>query len=753
VTIILHTSGSTGFPKPIPLTNSWVGALAFAGDLPVPEGRINSVDAFMVYDGTFFTMSPFFHALGMAALIRSVLRQKPLVLLHSRLPPNSEMILKALKLTNPGAGVFSPSLLEEIIDAPGGLEALERMRYVFFGGAPLSREAGTRIQKVTKLVSILGSTEAGCISTMVPANKKDWDYFEWVPAYGVVMQDDGDGLFELTVQRNQHIKYQGYFHTFPDDREWRTKDLFKRHPETAELWRYMGRKDDLLVLSNGEKVNPVRMEKYVEGHPAIKGALVVGQGKFQTGILLEPEWAQLESQSPDSLIDIVWPVIEEANNIQVAHGRVWKSKIVITKREKPFSRTPKGSIMRRTTVQLYEKEIDALYSNEGIGEQLGNLLEGADIPAIKAFLCQAFILTIPTFPKDGGDNDDIFNFGADSLQALALSSALSHAMPREQGVSEGSVPTRIIYSNPTIEGLAKVLHQRLNRHAAQDGALKRVTREQNIKNMVAKYTCNLPTVYTEGLPRLAKHTVVLTGSTGSLGNYILELLIADPKVETIYCLNRSATAESRQRDSFLAREAEPSFAKVRFHTTDFSKDDFGLSGEQYSELSSTVDVFIHNAWSVDFNLNLESYEATHIAGTRRCIDFSLAAKYRPHIFFLSSIASVGNWNASVAKKSSDRNEVPEQLFQDDTLPLPQGYGESKHVAAASSPRRLRRAEYLAPSSVQDSWLGRRKQRAFGTSTSGYRPLYRRPSLWAKSPNLSGTRTASIGCRWTPLPAR
>ncbi len=83
----------------------------------------------------------------------------------------------------------------------------------------MSREAGTKIQKVMESVSILGSTEAGCISTMVPANKKDWDYFEWVPAYGMVMQDDGDGLFELTVQRNQHIKYQGYFHTFPGDRE------------------------------------------------------------------------------------------------------------------------------------------------------------------------------------------------------------------------------------------------------------------------------------------------------------------------------------------------------------------------------------------------------------------------------------------------------------------------------------------------------------------------------------------------------
>jgi thioester reductase-like protein len=90
-------------------------------------------------------------------------------------------------------------------------------------------------------------------------------------------------------------------------------------------------------------------------------------------------------------------------------------------------------------------------------------------------------------------------------------------------------------------------------------------------------------------------------------------------------------------------------------------------------------LFIHSAWSVDFNLSLESYEATHIAGTRRVVDFSSASVYKSSIVFISSIASVGNWNSVV----QDGSAIPESTttLSDSSITLPQGYGESKHVAA------------------------------------------------------------------------
>lgn len=41
--------------------------------------------------------------------------------------------------------------------------------------------------------------------------------------------------------------------------------------------------------------------------------------------------------------------------------------------------------------------------------------------------------------------------------------------------------------------------------------------------------------------------IALTGSTGSLGSYILYSLSIDPVVSEIYCLNRSTAARQRRK--------------------------------------------------------------------------------------------------------------------------------------------------------------------------------------------------------------
>jgi thioester reductase-like protein len=196
--------------------------------------------------------------------------------------------------------------------------------------------------------------------------------------------------------------------------------------------------------------------------------------------------------------------------------------------------------------------------------------------------------------------------------------------------------------------------------------------------------------YTQGMVRekrsknsaknTSKRTVIVTGSTGSLGTHMLVQLLKDPDVEKVYCMNRSDNAEARQKETLSTYHQETlDFSKAEFLKTDFAADKFGLSDETYAQLLSTVTVFIHSAWSVDFNLSLESYETTHIAGTRRAIDFAAASPHNPPIIFISSIASVGNW----ASLTHDDSPVPETITSlfDNTLTLPQGYGESKHVAA------------------------------------------------------------------------
>jgi hypothetical protein len=62
---------------------------------------------------------------------------------------------------------------------------------------------------------------------------------------------------------------------------------------------------------------------------------------------------------PADLVDQLWPVIEEANAGNPGQGQVWKSKVDIAKKDKPFKRTPKGIIVRRKTTELYAVEMNA----------------------------------------------------------------------------------------------------------------------------------------------------------------------------------------------------------------------------------------------------------------------------------------------------------------------------------------------------------------------------------------------------------
>ncbi|EOD47580.1 putative nrps-like enzyme protein [Neofusicoccum parvum UCRNP2] len=688
--LVLHTSGSTGLPKPIYITNGWLSTLDHQKYMDAPRERLNTLATYMASEEPLFTMLPFFHTMGIITILKSIY-SGPLLLPPPGRIPTAEMAIEILQLRKPWSGLFAPSVLEDISETSDGLSALSGMEFAFFAGAPLAKEAGDRITQVTRLTSMIGSTEACFISSLVNNDPGDWQYFEWSAYSGVVMEDagEGEGLHECVIKPLVEPKYLGVFYTFPEVTEWRTKDLFEAHPTKPGLWRYRGRRDDVLVLSNGEKFNPVSFEKTAENHPLVRGALVVGQSRFQPALLIEPDWERVQSlgnQDLAHLLEEVWPAIETANRDAPAHAQVWKNKIAFTKKEKPFLRAAKGSVQRRATVSTYDAEIDALYLNEGLGfsEQLGALKEDSGLPATKDFVRRAFQLVITNFKDsvNATDDSDIFELGADSLQAMALASALASAIGSEHGAGsrDAAIAPRDVYGAPTVNKLAIAIAAKLS---SRDSCTKAPgpSREEVMADMVEKYTETLPqTPSTAAVsPMPERQTFVLTGSTGALGNFILQELIASPAVERIYCLNRSdsATASARQAQSFAERGVLADFEKVAFLRTDFSQPRFGLAPDIYNALASQTTAFIHNAWAVDFNHSLQSYEPTHIAGTRRVVDFSLASAHRAQITFISSIASVANWPSAVGHAGP----VPEQFLASDSAPLPQGYGESKHVAS------------------------------------------------------------------------
>lgn len=660
-----------GLPKPIWLTVAGLNTVRAQVKLAPEDGFEQVCKPFFADSRPMLAAVPFFHAMGIIIGLRSLMCQGTIVRLPSEKMLSAGLVIDAIEAIKPTSGIFPPSILEDVSATDKGIKALGQLDNVFFGGAPLAAASGDKICEVTKLVTVIGSTEALLMCTLLPSEPKDWGYFHWSAITGAVMEPAENELCEL-VLKPKDTQYQAIFHTFPELQEWRTKDLFRQHPSKPYLWKYSGRRDDIIVLSNGEKFNPVLTEKLIESHPLVKGAVVVGQGKFQAGLLIEPEWSQASSQDPSALVDQIWPMVEQANRDAPAHARIYQSKIAVAKQEKPFIRAAKGSVIRLQTVAAFKDEIEALYVDEGYSSDPNQ--SSNDEAELTSKIHDVFARSLPSFQKDTADDVDIFSLGVDSLDVLALTNALNKA------VRGANVTAPIIYSNPSVKQLAGALSQNVSKLNGQQAVP--LSREEKIDRMVRKYTKNMVRQKrsADASKRPTKHTVVVTGSTGSLGTHVLEQLLANPEVEQVYCLNRSDNAEARTKESFNKQHHDATnFSKAEFFKTDFGSDKLGLSDETYARLLDTVTVFIHSAWSVDFNLSLESYEATHIAGTRRAVDFAAESAHKASVIFISSIASVGNWG-SIAQDGSAVPETVSSLF-DNTITLPQGYGESKHVAA------------------------------------------------------------------------
>jgi FlaA1/EpsC-like NDP-sugar epimerase len=67
-------------------------------------------------------------------------------------------------------------------------------------------------------------------------------------------------------------------------------------------------------------------------------------------------------------------------------------------------------------------------------------------------------------------------------------------------------------------------------------------REEILTDFIAKIDGPRINASSEDLP--SSHTVLLTGSTGTLGTYILDALLEDTSVAHIHCLNRREDSQN-----------------------------------------------------------------------------------------------------------------------------------------------------------------------------------------------------------------
>lgn len=270
---------------------------------------------------------------------------------------------------------------------------------MFWSGGPLSHAAGSIISRQIPLHTCYGSSEYGAWPELVLRNSSNssvnanhtqsndsWRYFRLHPDINAKFRHRGNNRFELVLPRDgRRNKYLTPFLHFPNLRSaYHTRDLFEPHPHYNGFWTYIGRADDIVVFSNGEKTNPIEYEAQVvaNGRPDATAALVFGAGRPEAGLLIElsPESYNDASTSRSingsqeeddlsekewrtSLIEKLWPAVEKANAFCPAHAKVAKERILFTEKNRPFARAGKGTVQRGPTQRLYADAIDRLYSD------------------------------------------------------------------------------------------------------------------------------------------------------------------------------------------------------------------------------------------------------------------------------------------------------------------------------------------------------------------------------------------------------
>lgn len=682
---VLHTSGSTGLPKPIIVRQGMVAVADALQNLPSWKGEKIATVQWAEAKRIFVPM-PLFHMAGIIGVIINAFYQDcPVVLAPTERPMTSDLVIECLDKADVESAMLPPAIVEDMGQSEQGIRALAKLTSVAYGGGNLARECGNRLTKQgARLFNLIGATEYAPFAVYTKSDPMLWQYFHYntdILGCEFRKHEGDEEVYEMVmVRREENAKHpglQGVFYTFPDLNEWSTKDLYRPHPTLPDYWVYHGRADNIIVFSNGEKLNPVTIEEIISDHAELNGAMVVGSQKFQAGVIVEPKVYPETKEEEKALLDRVWPLVEHANQETVQHGRISRDLLVLSNPAKPFLRAGKGTIQRAMTVKLYQEEIDAMYESRDTA---------ADEPVklninTEEDLAQSIVETLQEqlAARDLAIDVDFFAAGIDSLGVMNAAKILRAGL-NESGleVDAKALAPKVIYTNSTPRRLAKhIFNTVIN---GQNGTQSEDEQQQDAMAAIhRKYTQNLiKAAPNRPDPGNENQVIVLTGSTGMLGSYLLDFMGRNNRVSKIICLNRAADGGRAQQVKALAdRGLDVGIldSKAEFYQADLSKPDLGLSDEVYQRLLAEADRVIHNAWPVNFNIPIESFEP-FLAGVRYIGDLAATASKRVAVTFISSIAVADRWHA----QDRGSSKVPESRLEDMSLPGG-GYGRSKMVGS------------------------------------------------------------------------
>ncbi|PPQ80241.1 hypothetical protein CVT25_003501 [Psilocybe cyanescens] len=679
VMLYLHSSGSTGFPKSIAETFK---IMVHWASFPPTDDLARLTIGCMAL--------PTFHTLGIICTLYYSMYGMGIIALYpptattpTSLPPipTPDNIIDHTRRTNCESLITIPTLLQSWAQDKKYVDFLAKLKMVVWSGGSVPTKLGNFMtDSGVKLCPIFGGTEFGAPTYLKrrPGGYGDWEWITMDDRVKIRWDPQGDGTYECQFLTTPD--HQLSVENLPDTKGYATADLFVPHPTVPNFWKIVGRKDDVIIHSSGEKTVPAPMENIILNSPFTMGVVIFGREHDQAGVLIELK--PTYSFDPSVEINVIqgrnlmWPVIEEANRVAPAFSRIFKELIIFTSPGKPLPRAGKGTVMRKATLALYHEEIEALYAT------IESTVSAEAVSPPSAWTDEETRTWLKeqvadiTSGKVVDVSADLFEQGLDSLSSTILRRRIVGALQATKETQRAAelIAQSTIYNYPSIEKLTTFLLALIK---DPESVLAATSKIDAIEEMIAKYNVGFQKPTSSGAATDAA-SVLVTGTTGNLGSELLAALLRDSSVKRIYALNRpSKDVRARHVERFEDRAFDSgllSSDKLVFVEGDITQKNVGLEKDLYQELLDNVNVIIHAAWKVDFNMQLASFEPM-VRGTRNLIDLaqSAAAGSSTRLLFTSSVASAFSWDRT-------RGPYPEEVLLDPKYAVGNGYGESKYVA-------------------------------------------------------------------------
>jgi acyl-CoA synthetase (AMP-forming)/AMP-acid ligase II len=333
---ILFTTGSTGPPRAVIQRHAHLEQVAAAN---IEARGLHSRDVYLA-------ALPAFHAAG-SLFEDSVIRLGATLSLPPRGTPG--WLRAALDMRIATVTSLVPSMLRELVDSEGGLEALNSLRLLNYAGEPMPVPLLTRLLKGFRgqVFRGYGATEAGPLIAVLDdvAHRRAVPEPGNVgrPAPGVELRVDAtesDGVGELLVRSPWLM--EGYLGNEEATRS-RLVDGWLRTGDLAHLrdgMIHLAGRRETRIRSGGEWIDPGAIETCLLDFPGIEEAVVIG--------VADARWGERPVAYVRASGDITVPLLQTHLGASLA-SFAWPDRIQILD-ELPHTST--GKIDRRALAAL-----------------------------------------------------------------------------------------------------------------------------------------------------------------------------------------------------------------------------------------------------------------------------------------------------------------------------------------------------------------------------------------------------------------